>query len=73
MMQVLRYIILAVIIIGMLYAYFAVPEKPDKGISLTPKQVIEAIEQKKIEKQTNKGTAGTDEAPGTEPASTSAQ
>ena len=51
MKQVMRYIILAAIIIGILYAYFAMPEKPEMGVRFTPKQVIETIEQKKAEER----------------------
>lgn len=49
--QLIRYIMLAAVIIGILYAYFAMPEKPEKGIGLTPKQLIETIEQKKAEER----------------------
>lgn len=62
MKQLLRYIVLAAIIIGILYAYFAMPKKPEKGIGLNPRQIIETIEQKKLEKQGKAGTAAKDEA-----------
>ena len=55
--QEIRYIVLAAVIIGILYAYFAMPEKPEKGIGLTPKQVIETIEQKKAEERSHKSPA----------------
>lgn len=51
MKQVLRYILLAAVIIGMLYAYFAIPEKPETGVNFTPKELIETIEQKKEEER----------------------
>jgi len=51
MKQVMRYIIMAAVIIGILYAYFAMPEKPEKGINFTPKELIETIEQKKAEER----------------------
>lgn len=57
MKQVIRYIILAAIIIGLIYAYLNTPEESEKGINLTPKQLIETIEQKKAE---NSNQAGTD-------------
>jgi hypothetical protein len=55
--QMIRYIALAAIIIAILYAYFAMPEKPEKGIGLTPKQLIETIEQKKAEQRSGENPA----------------
>lgn len=44
-------LILAVLIGVIIYAYYAPSEKPERAATLTPKQYIELVEQKKQERK----------------------
>ena len=50
------YIILLAIIATIIYAYYIIPEKPEKGIYYTPKEYIEQVEKKKAERRKAEST-----------------
>lgn len=45
------FVVFPVLIGAVLYAYYAPKDKPEGDITLTPKQYIELVEKKKLEKK----------------------
>ncbi len=45
----LFYVLMLAVIAAIIYAYYSLPEKPDKGINLTPKDYIERLEKQPSE------------------------
>ncbi len=51
-MQAKPFFVIFPVLIGVIiYAYYAPKEKPERATTLTPKQYIELVEQKKLEKK----------------------
>lgn len=51
-MKVKPFFVVFPVLVGVIiYAYYAPKEKPEQATTLTPKQYIELVEQKKLEKK----------------------
>jgi hypothetical protein len=66
-MQVKPFFVVFPVLVGVIiYAYYAPKDKPERATTLTPKQYIELVEKKKLEKkQVEKEQSAEIEQPGT--------
>jgi len=57
-MQIKPFFVIFIALVGtVIYAYYAPKQKPEKATTLTPKQYIELVEEKKKQRKVNEAAA----------------
>ncbi len=62
-MKIKPFFVVFIVLVGtIIYAYYAMEEKPEKAMTATPKQYIKMVEEKKSERLKERGTAAEEDA-----------
>lgn len=62
-MKIKPFFVVFIVLVGtVIYAYYAMEEKPEKAMTATPKQYIKMVEEKKAERLKKRDTADAEDA-----------